>query len=305
MEGGIFLLTYPEFIKKSLEVNLFFLRIMKEHLIFIEANLSKVNKELIEEADILKRSLEILLNEVVGLAFGAIREEIIESNELVTLYTLDAEVATSNLTGISIDTNITMQEMDLYNDPDFDYTIMLERQLENINCRAMNLLEDVIDYKTRVLNLMLECNIFLSMYPEMLEHLIEEAELYLENLNALMNREMLHKSFCDEVSFWNHVMGEHAEFIDGLLDPSERNLKSRAEKFVEIYEMLVADCNRCSKKYILNRSTKTTYNFRNYKTAATEGILACQIRSIIPPLLADHVLREANHYLRIMNELEI
>mgnify|MGYP000855906123 CR=1 FL=1 len=305
MEGGIFLLSRPEFIKKSLEVNLFFLRIMKEHLIFIEANLSPINEVLIQEANILKRSLEMLLSELVSLAFGAVREEVLESNELVTPFTLDAEEATSSLTGISIDTNITNQEMDLYNNPEFDYTAMLERQLENSNCRAMNLLEEVIDFKIRVLNLMLECRIFSTMYPEMLEHLIKEAKLYLGNLEALMDHELLYKPLCDELNFWNYIMGEHAEFIDGLLDPSEGDLKCRAEKFIKIYEMLVDDCNRCSKKYIIDKSCKTTKDFKEYKTAATEGILSCEIRSIIPPLLADHVLREANHYLRIINELKI
>ena len=39
---------------------------------------------------------------------------------------------------------------------------------------------------------------------------------------------------------------------------------------------------------------------REFKTAGTEGITDCKIRSIILPLLADHVLREANHYLRIL-----
>ena len=63
MEGGIFLLSREEFIKKSLEINLFFIRIMKEHLIFIIAGLPSINEELIEEANILKRSLEMLLNE--------------------------------------------------------------------------------------------------------------------------------------------------------------------------------------------------------------------------------------------------
>ena len=30
------------------------------------------------------------------------------------------------------------------------------------------------------------------------------------------------------------------------------------------------------------------------------GINDCKIKSLILPLLADHVLREANHYLRIL-----
>jgi len=41
---------------------------------------------------------------------------------------------------------------------------------------------------------------------------------------------------------------------------------------------------------------------RAFKTAGTEGLLECKIKSIIIPLLADHVLREANHYLCILGE---
>lgn len=33
-----------------------------------------------------------------------------------------------------------------------------------------------------------------------------------------------------------------------------------------------------------------------------KGIEECKIRSIILPLLADHVLREANHLIRLLNE---
>ena len=42
--------------------------------------------------------------------------------------------------------------------------------------------------------------------------------------------------------------------------------------------------------------------FKDFKQAGTEGIAACKIRSIILPLLADHVLREANHYIRLLRQ---
>jgi hypothetical protein len=52
----------------------------------------------------------------------------------------------------------------------------------------------------------------------------------------------------------------------------------------------------------LTRDTITaTRSLRDFKAAGTEGLLTCKIKSIIIPLLADHVLREANHYLRILN----
>lgn len=45
---------------------------------------------------------------------------------------------------------------------------------------------------------------------------------------------------------------------------------------------------------------RLTRKFRDFKRSGVEGIEACQIRSIILPLLADHVLREANHYIRLL-----
>lgn len=47
-------------------------------------------------------------------------------------------------------------------------------------------------------------------------------------------------------------------------------------------------------------SIAATKRLKDFKTAGTKGILDCKIQSIIVPLLADHVLREANHYLCIM-----
>ncbi|MBQ7775515.1 MAG: DUF2935 domain-containing protein [Lachnospiraceae bacterium] len=47
-------------------------------------------------------------------------------------------------------------------------------------------------------------------------------------------------------------------------------------------------------------SLETTCRYQDFKTAGTQGILNCEISSVILPLLADHVLREANHYIRLL-----
>lgn len=278
---------------------------MKEHLIFIVAALPVINEDLIQEADILKRSLEMLLDETVNLANGAISKGVLDANIIVTPYTLDAEQVTSTLTGIPIDTNITRKEMNLSSDPDFDYSCMLEARLENLNCRAMNLVEEVIDLKMRLLALVLECKVYTTLYPTLIEHITEEAEMYIELLNALMDKEFSEKPLCDTLNFWNHTMADHAEFINGMLDPEEEELKTVAERLSRTFEILVDDCDRCSKRYMLEKSTRATKDIVEFKRAATVGLLDCEIRSIIPPLLADHVLREANYYFRILQELKI
>ena len=48
-------------------------------------------------------------------------------------------------------------------------------------------------------------------------------------------------------------------------------------------------------------SLNATKAIRDFKAQGTAGILDCKVKSIIIPLLADHTLREANHYLRLLN----
>lgn len=94
------------------------------------------------------------------------------------------------------------------------------------------------------------------------------------------------------------------QFIRGLLDPTECELIQAAEGFAEDYCRLLEEARDkdCQAMEELTRQTlETTEKYRAFKTAGTKGITGCEIRSLILPLLADHVLREANHYLRILN----
>lgn len=53
---------------------------------------------------------------------------------------------------------------------------------------------------------------------------------------------------------------------------------------------------------LTGKTIEITKLYRDFKAAGTSGIIGCDIRSIILPLLADHILREANHYLRILKQ---
>ncbi|WP_031513326.1 DUF2935 domain-containing protein [Desulfofalx alkaliphila] len=298
------MLTREKFIQISLETNLFFQRIMKEHLFFIETNLQPVEASLINEANSLKKSFEQLLHETVVYADGLISESAIRSNEFVTPYTLRAEKVTSRLTGAGLNTMITKAELELASNPKCVDGEQLESIVYAINARSINLLKEVIAFQRKILDLALGCKIFVTLYPEILEHVTWEAIYYLEMLKCLQNRKLPKKAVCEELDFWNNIMGEHGQFIDGMLDPSEEVLKGTAEGFAEQFEKLVEDCIKEAEKQIIHRSLVTTEEIRDFKEAATEGLLECEIKSIIPLLLADHVLREANHYLRLLRMMK-
>ncbi len=286
-----------DYIRASIEINLFFQRIMKEHLFFIETNLQPNELIYINRARILKQSFENLLLKTTYLA-KAISLNI--SNEYVTPYTLKAEELTSKLTGASLNTDITKFELENNLRKHFN----LEHIVSDLNKKTLTLLKEVIEFKELIFAQSLKCQIFITVYQEMIKHDIEEAKHYYKVLSAIQNKTPLNITLCEELNFWNHIMQEHAEFIDGMLDPTEKDFKKTARMFINYFEDLVSKCIKETENHIINNSFEKTNELKEFKTTATIGLINCQIRSVIPPLLADHVLREANHYLKILRMLK-
>ena len=124
--------------------------------------------------------------------------------------------------------------------------------------------------------------------------------MYHNLLTKVENKEPFTTNYLYEQElFWNNTMKEHAEFIRGLLDPSENELILTADRFSNDYEMILKNYTR-NYNNLTAISLNETIKFRDFKIAGEEGILNCKIKSIIIPLLADHVLREANHFIRIL-----
>ncbi len=100
-------------------------------------------------------------------------------------------------------------------------------------------------------------------------------------------------------------MAEHSLFIAHLLDPTEKNLIATADDFARQFFKLESRAKHVKPldsqlSDLILDEINATEELREFKNAANEMILACKIRSIIIPLLADHVLREANHFHAIL-----
>lgn len=301
------MLSNEDFVRQSLDLNLFFLRIMKEHSFFLEAGFTPVNADLARQADAFKNQFEALLKEVVFIANGFISPDAASSGEIVTGFTLNAERATTFFTGIQLDTSITMAELSLTKAVQQLNIQSLVQQVAGINQRAIALTQGLINFKTLVLDSMLTCRIFTFNYPLLIDHIRREAILFVELLTRLQNRVVVDiaRFALEQESFWNRIMAEHAKFIRGLLDPTEEVLFQTADKFGREFDALTAEALAAHNQITLlptvtRDSLRETEEIRDFKRQGTEGILACKIRSIIIPLLGDHVLREANHYLRLL-----
>ena len=68
------------------------------------------NADHIRRADWFRKQFEALLRETVFLANSHVSESVLQSGEVVTMYTANAERRTSFLSGIPIDFRITARE---------------------------------------------------------------------------------------------------------------------------------------------------------------------------------------------------
>lgn len=294
------------YVVTSLELHLFFARIMKEHAFFLKIGLMPPNANLAKEGEHLMRQFEGLLSRAVNLSNRVVRCCVLDSGEVFTEFTLEAERQTQRFTGTMFDRQLTQREMALKGrscDDRMDIPQPLMRRVQQLNRDALTCINRLIDYKERLLRGVCSCSMFTANYPLLIEHILREARLYRA---YLMQLEGISDQSCQDLRntelFWNRIMMEHALFIRGLLDPCEEDLINTADDFASDYKRLVNASASANDRIINGNAVTLTRKFRDFKQAGVEGIEACKIRSIILPLLADHVLREANHYLRLLGE---
>lgn len=293
-----------KYVIMSLELNLFFARIMKEHSLFLEAAFTPANINLSKEADCYKKQFENLLMNTVELSDYMVSPKILNSGEIITEFTLVAEQQTQKFTGIDINKKITQLESKLQGSTLIRINNCIFSRVKNINIRALKLLNGLISFKEKILSNVLSCEMFTMNYPLLIKHIIREAKLYRDYLTRLESGKGINSEKMKYIEqFWNQIMMEHALFIRGLLDPSEEELIETSNNFAKDYAHLLEKSREANDKTIANITPETiqkTISFRDFKRAGTQGIQDCKIQSIILPLLADHVLREANHYIRLL-----
>ena len=144
----------------------------------------------------------------------------------------------------------------------------------------------------------------------MVDHIRREAIRFAANIIRLCRGELMSPTeelINDEV-FWLRIMADHSKFIMHLLDPSERKFVCQAQMFSDTFDSLRFQAEdfdsilEITPRPIpsLLRFTKDVIeagtDIRNFKATATKLITECKILSIIPPLLADHVRREAERF---------
>lgn len=244
---------------------------------------------------------------MISVSDGVASADVLNSGEVFTQYTVSAEMASSYYTGIQIPSGITTAEMDLTGNRNHPINRNIDQIVYEINERAIRLISALIQLKADILSKVTSCKMFTVNYPHLIDHIMREAKLYLKMVQQLQKGEitdMENDALVQEV-FWNNIMAEHAKFIRGLLDPTEDDLITTANNFGNEFDHLTEEAkaaidNRLPVAQVTADSLAATKDIRDFKAQGTQGLVECKIKSIIIPLLGDHTLREANHFLRLL-----
>ena len=257
-------LVHGDFISDSIENNLFWLQIMMEHAIFMRLGFACINIDLINEAQQFEQAYADLLNQARTVARS----------------------------------------------PN-------EQKVRNLNQASIDLTKSFACFKTMVLDRIITCGpakIGGYNFPLLIDHVRREAVAFVGRLTALQTgrSEPLALTIVRAQTFWHRIMADHSKFISHLLDPSERQFVDQANAFSEIFDKKRFQALDLKSMFepnfpvypILRRFTRDSLqaaiSIRDFKAAATQLIAECELLSVIPELLADHVRREAEELIRTM-----
>ncbi|MDF2925476.1 MAG: hypothetical protein K0R57_4390 [Paenibacillaceae bacterium] len=253
------------FVAQSLDEIRFWSRIMKEHSLFLKLGFRCEDTQLIQEAN----------------GFYAVFEQIEAKSHAFSVAT----------------------------DP---------QQIRTFNSEVHNAACHIWVFKRKVLGLILTCKLpGANNFPLLVDHISREANYFRNRLCELNNGQLepLADAIIDENVFFLKIMADHAKFIGHLLDPSERKLVDQARAFSEDFDQLLWQAQDLSSmrpqsqtqpilSQFLDQNRVSVVSLRDFKKTARDLIDACRIKSIIHPLLADHVYREAERFLTIIDMFE-
>jgi hypothetical protein len=297
----------------SITLHLFFLRIMKEHCIFLEAGFSAKDEFLAGQAREFQKGFESLLMQASQLCSNVVSKKALESQQFVTPYTVQAERLTSFFTGIPINSEITEREKAIVPWEGVPVPAKAYEAVLELNESARRLTKQLADFKKKILSDVKRCRISTANYLDELDHMVDEAEHYIKNLDRIERIEnpIYHGNLAEELEFWNEIMADHNKAAAGRLDPAEKSLIEKSLAFAKEFEGLSDESKKLpdsksqakDKNLEAQKSLEAVKRLQVFQTESVKGLMDCSIHAILYPLRMDHHIRETAHFEFILEAI--
>lgn len=135
----------------------------------------------------------------------------------------------------------------------------------------------------------------------------ESDEMYFPQLYQSPDRKIL-IAILEEMKFFNQIMTEHAMLMRNTFDLTEEDFFRAADSFAVHLNQLLMEVRNTPEnapdrvfQCLVDQSLVLVTQLRDFKVFLYDRLLKCQTLSILPPILIDHIRREADFYLSILH----
>lgn len=298
------------YVQQSLINNLFYLRKLREFCLNIELSFFKNNESYIQIANSFRKRYQLFNEMTLNLANGKIPQEIINSDSFVTNYTLDLEEITQELFNVDINTDITVKEMNLTGGDNFLVTSDLLGKISGLNTNILALTRNFIDYCKYLRQEMLNTKIFSYSYPLIITFIIDDATLYLRDMERIQQRISSEPIFIVNYgTFFTTNMIRICQFIIGLSDPNQTSIITNADNYRKIFinqlnKYKEALPNPENQIKINQETVGYLKNFGNFLSSLIQYLLNQNLYFIVEPIFFDNMLTEVNYFIYILTGSE-
>lgn len=297
-----------ELIQYSLELNLYLTRIMMEHAMFITSCLTSKEEQYIKIFKEEVKQYQILLKELLLFSNGKITKKFINSNQLVTNYTLILEEHTNKYFDIEIDSSITKISKELTS----GIPSITKETLEitnTFNNKIFNQLLVSLEHLNEIDIASKKGDIFLTIYPLTIDHMIDETNISKKMLQRLLNKEGIDPTYVyNSDYYYTDIMKQHSLLIRSLTNPINQKYIDKATNFINLYTDLLNQFNNDISPYTIKKLSeeckKITYSFSDFNELLTIQIAKDERFLMVLPLFIDHLLRENYHFLSQLDYYE-
>ena len=301
------MLTEEEFYKESIDVNLYYLRTLRDFCINIELSFYGDNPYK-KKAEILARRSQELGRDIITVTNGKVPSKGVDYEIFYTEYTLPTEKLTEKLFNLNLGTDITEMQLNLTPTDTFEVNEEVISKMTSINERALSIANDFIELAREIRDEMTSNNLFSYSYPTMYNFMIITIELYIGELNRL--KEMIRKDpiiALDTEYGYNITAYEITSFLRGLIDPNATSYIEVLNNILnEIYPQLLEDYNSLplspeNQQNLIERSIAVIRRIRLLLSNMLKDLLDAKLYFIVEPLAIDNFYRDINYFLYILD----
>ena len=301
------MLTNKEFFLQSLISNLYYLWTLREFSARIEVSFPNIYQDYINRSNELAKRAETISKKIAKYANNSLPESVINSEIILTPYTLELELLTEKLFGIDIDTSITEIEKSI-RPGNMEPTQEQVNEMENINEESKVLANDFILFATELHEKIENQEIFTFYYNSLNLFVVEEAKLFLTSLERLKEKSTINPSYVIDYEYYSTlVMQAIATYIRGEIDPIHKDIFDEANNFVIEYRNILDEydnmiMNPTNQKNMTLNSLEIAERFKKFIIRLIERLLNKEIYFISAPITKDNELTTINFFIFNLKE---